>query len=164
MPFSQPIEFFERKKSYTRQQMLLRRPSKAELIYILMKMNWIDVTFTHRLLLDKISTNSSSLSFSIWSPAPSIFKALMDSILTISCLLLFVVSLLYCNPKKRRNTPPGPRGIIGIVLNLSRKQPWKTFARWGEQYGTPFRIWMTPSYLISPKEILCTSRHSELPC
>ncbi|KAF9460908.1 cytochrome P450 [Collybia nuda] len=55
--------------------------------------------------------------------------------LIIFCLFIVFVVFLYHSSGKRPNTPPGPRGIFGIVLDLSRKQPWKTFARWAEEHG-----------------------------
>ena len=43
--------------------------------------------------------------------------------------------LLVCRSQTR--FPPGPRGwpLLGIVLNHPKSEYWKTYARWGRDYG-----------------------------
>jgi len=53
-------------------------------------------------------------------------------------LTLFTLYSLLRQARRRAPLPPGLKGLplIGNVLDMLTQQEWKTFAQWGETWGT----------------------------
>jgi cytochrome P450 len=62
----------------------------------------------------------------------------LDSVFVLLGIFLLVHFWAYGG--RRRQLPPGPRGLplIGNLLDMPSEQEWLTFARWGELYGWYF--------------------------
>ncbi|KAK7464790.1 hypothetical protein VKT23_005997 [Stygiomarasmius scandens] len=74
--------------------------------------------------------------------------------LALSAFLLTVVIISRrLRTKHNSNYPPGPPKLpfIGNVLDLDSKAPWKTYQRWGEQYGPlfSFSIFDRPVFVVN---------------
>lgn len=75
-------------------------------------------------------------------PRPILESGTMGYFLTAWHVVAAVLLALIVNAAvvRRRRTPlpPGPRGwpVIGNVFDMPASYHWKTFAMWGEQYGT----------------------------
>ncbi|KAJ7490114.1 cytochrome P450 [Mycena galericulata] len=59
-----------------------------------------------------------------------------NDLLVLCLALLLSASLLYARRSKHA-LPPGPKGypLIGNIFDMPTSHSWKTFAKWGEQYG-----------------------------
>ena len=55
----------------------------------------------------------------------------------VALCLLRVAFRRWRAARARPPLPPGPRGLplIGNLLDMPSEQEWRTFARWGDQYG-----------------------------
>ena len=51
------------------------------------------------------------------------------------CVILFLHAVL--RSRRALPLPPGPKGlpIVGNVLDMSSKNQWLTYERWGKHYG-----------------------------
>lgn len=64
-------------------------------------------------------------------------------------LLASAVFVLVRHHVRRRNMPPGPRGLpfIGNKHQVPSIKPWRKFAEWNRRYGTPSAPWCGYSVL-----------------
>jgi len=58
--------------------------------------------------------------------------------LGFASLAVFILYSLFSQSRRRAPLPPGPKGLplVGNVLDMPTQQEWKTFAQWGETWGT----------------------------
>ncbi|KAK7046090.1 hypothetical protein VNI00_007087 [Paramarasmius palmivorus] len=63
----------------------------------------------------------------------------IPSLLSTAAVCL-AATFLFLRRSYDNSLPPGPIGLpfLGNVLDLTRDAPWKTYKRWGEQYGSLF--------------------------
>ncbi|ESK83160.1 cytochrome p450 [Moniliophthora roreri MCA 2997] len=61
---------------------------------------------------------------------------MVSSILVCVALSLYVW-VVYCNTRRIRKLPPGPKGypIVGNTFQLDPSRPWNTFVEWKKMYG-----------------------------
>lgn len=68
---------------------------------------------------------------------PTNYAALSLGLAAIVTFCLLVVRRL-TRSRRMPAMPPGPKGLplIGNLLDMPKTQEWKTFAKWGEKWGT----------------------------
>jgi hypothetical protein len=53
------------------------------------------------------------------------------------CIVLVVAHLRKKSPKRQRLPPgPSPTPVLGNIFGIDTHHPWKTYSKWGEEYGS----------------------------
>lgn len=62
--------------------------------------------------------------------------------LFILAITLFCISTIAVMTRRRRNFPPGPRGVplLGNIFDVPKINPWLVYQEWSRKYGLSFLI------------------------
>lgn len=58
--------------------------------------------------------------------------------IVLFCIVLLVAHLRKKKNAERQRLPPGPppTPVLGNIRGIDTRYPWKTYTRWGEEYGS----------------------------
>jgi len=71
-----------------------------------------------------------------------IFELTTPTLVALSAIIYYACLWVYSGRRLRSKglrLPPGPKGkhFVGNLHQISRIEPWLTFAEWGKEYGEP---------------------------